>query len=63
MLPRRNNVLYLLVLPMAIFLWCIGWSLYCVGSKNEQAKPQQLDQLKEPELIFAVPTPEQQYAT
>ena len=60
---RRNNLLSLMVLPIAIILWSIGWSLYWIESKKRPGKPKQLNQLKKPELIFTMPTIEQQYAS
>jgi hypothetical protein len=51
-------------MPIAVFLWCIGWSLYWIGSKRETTKPKPKPKLSvQKELIIFVPTPEQKYAT
>jgi hypothetical protein len=43
-------------MPVAVFVWCIGWSLDWIGSKRktrtERKSPVQKD------LILFVPTPE-----
>lgn len=60
-MPTRRIVVSFLLLPIAVFLWCIGWSLYWAGSKSESTRAK----LKLPvqkELNFYVLTPEQEYA-
>jgi hypothetical protein len=56
---KRNKVALLLLLPIAVFIWFIGWSLYWMDSKRKTATPS-----KKPlnGLTFAVLTPEQKYA-
>jgi len=50
------------MLPIAVFLWLIGWSLYWIGCKKQGVKPKErLPDRKE--LTFAVITPEQKYVT
>jgi hypothetical protein len=49
-------------MPVAVFLWCIGWGLYCVGSKRDSTKPKPKLSV-EKELTMFVPIPEQNYAT
>jgi hypothetical protein len=51
-----------LLMPIAVFLWCIGWSLYWIGSKRETTKPKPILSVQK-ELIIFVPTPEQKNAT
>jgi len=48
------------MLPIVIFMWLIGWSLYCIGSR-EDAKPRKTS--NQNELTFTVPIPEEKYAT
>ena len=57
---KRNRVSLLLVLPIAVFIWFVGWSLSWIGSKRKTAAPstKPLDN-----LTFAVLMPEQKYAT
>ena len=55
-----RNLRSILLIPVAVFLWCIGWSLYWVGIKKETAK-QKLSAQKE--LVIFVPAPEQKCAT
>jgi hypothetical protein len=49
------------MLPIVIFIWFIGWSLYWTGSRKESAKPKEISDQKE--LTFTVLMPEQKYAT
>jgi hypothetical protein len=45
-------------MPIGVFLWCIGWSLFWIGSKRESTIPKPKLSVQE-ELIIFVPTPEQ----
>jgi len=47
-------------MPLAVFFWVFGWSLYWIGSKKKLAKPVKRDSGKE--LAFTVLIPEQKYA-
>jgi len=57
---KRNRVALLLVLPIAVFIWFIGWSLYLIGFRGKAAPPS-----TKPlnDLTFTVLMPEQKYAT
>jgi len=57
---KRNRAALLFVLPIAVFIWFIGWSLYWVGSKRQAVAPSMkpLDG-----VTFTVIVPEQKYAT
>jgi flagellar basal body-associated protein FliL len=60
---KRNRLTVLLTLPVVVFLWVIGWSLYWIGSKSrevDQKKKRKSFSLKESSI--AVLTPEQEYA-
>jgi hypothetical protein len=59
-MPKRNKVALLFVLPIAVFIWFIGWSLYWVGSKGKTAAPSAKPLNG---LTFSVLMPEQKYAT
>jgi len=48
------------MLPIVVFLWFIGWSLYWIGSR-EDAKPRKMPDQNE--LTFTVQMPEEKYAT
>ena len=63
LMPRRSKILSFMVLPIAILLWCIGWSLIWIGSKKEPAKIKPFDLRKQLEPTFIVSTLEQQVAT
>jgi hypothetical protein len=39
-MARRNRVVFLLVMPIAAFLWFVGWGLSFVGSKKSSKKIQ-----------------------
>jgi hypothetical protein len=61
-MPKRNRLASFLLMPIAVFIWFVGWILCCVGSKHEAtiSKPK-LSVQKGPEVF--VPTLEQKYAT
>jgi hypothetical protein len=59
-MPRRNRVALLLILPIVIFIWFIGWSLYWIGSRGKVGKPRKIIDRKE--LTFTVLIPEEKYA-
>jgi hypothetical protein len=61
-MPKRNRAVSFLVMPIALLLWCIGWSLYWVGLKRESTIPKPKLSVQK-ELVIFVPTPEQKYAT
>jgi hypothetical protein len=61
-MPKRNRAASFLLMPIGVFLWCIGWSLYWIGSKRETTKPKPKLSVQK-ELVIFVPTPEQKYAT
>lgn len=58
---KRNRGTLFLMLPLVVFFWFFGWSLYWIGSKKEVVKPRQKSDHKE--LTFTVLVPEQKYAT
>ena len=60
-MPVRNRIISLLLAPIVVFLWCIGWSLYWIGLKRNRAvaKPKLS---RENDLTFIVPVPEQKDA-
>jgi hypothetical protein len=57
---KRNRVVLFLMLPIVVFMWFIGWSLYCIGSRAD-AKPRKASDQNE--LTFTVQMPEEKYAT
>jgi hypothetical protein len=64
-MPKKSRAVLSLVLPMAIFLWFIGWSLVMLGSKMEiKRKTAILHPKSSPEkdVIFIMPVPEQKIA-
>jgi hypothetical protein len=61
-MPRRNKAATLLLMPLAAFVWCIGWGLSWVGSKKQEAKLKPKLAVHK-ELVMFVSAPEQQYAT
>jgi hypothetical protein len=48
------------MLPIIIFIWFIGWSLYWIGSR-ENAKPRKTSDQNE--LTFTLQMPEEKYAS
>jgi hypothetical protein len=56
---KRNRAALLLILPIAVFTWFIGWSLYLIGFRGKVAKPRKMP---ENGLTFTVLMPEKKYA-
>jgi hypothetical protein len=48
------------MLPIVIFIWFVGWSLYWIGSRGKVVKPRKIIDRKE--LTFTVLIPEKKYA-
>jgi flagellar basal body-associated protein FliL len=40
----RNRAIILILLPVTIFLWLIGWTLFWTGTKNKHRKPKPVQQ-------------------
>ena len=57
---RKRKARIFLLMPLAVFLWYIGWSLCWIGSQGKTTKPK-LKMSIQKELIIYVPTPEQEY--
>ena len=61
-MPERNRTASILLLPIAVLIWFMGWGLYWVGWKKEQTRNKPRSAVQR-ELVMFVPTLEQQYAT
>jgi hypothetical protein len=61
-MARRNRVVFLLVMPIAAFLWFVGWGLYFAGSKKGSKKIQTKLAISN-NLEMFVATLEKKYAT
>ena len=48
----RNRVVVILVLPIVIFLWLIGWSLFWMGSQTQLSEIE--DVVEEDEMNRAI---------
>lgn len=59
-MPRQNKLGMLLVLPIVIFLWFVGWSLFWAGSMAESVKPEPVSDQNG--LYFTVLIPEEKLA-
>ena len=55
-MPRRSRLVAVLLMPIAVFLWCVGWSLYWIGLSRESLKPRMIREADE--LSFGVLLPE-----
>jgi hypothetical protein len=56
----RNSFTLFLMLPLAVFLWFFGWSLYWIGSNKNKTRSEKKESSKL--LSFSVLIPEQRYA-
>jgi len=56
---KRNKSALLLVFPIAVFVWFVGWILYWTGSMEKAPK---LSKAADSELTFAVLIPEKTLA-
>ncbi len=57
---KRNKSALLLVLPIAVCIWIIGWILYWEGAKGSATEK---SKITENGLTFSVLMPEQKCAT
>ena len=57
---KRNRIALLLTLPIVVFAWFIGWSLYWIGYKEKVVKPKKMSVNEE--LTTTVAVPEIEYA-
>jgi len=57
----RNRITLFLAMPIAVFFWIFGWSLYWIGTQRDTAK---LSKQKPTNkwLTFGVLIPEQKHA-
>jgi hypothetical protein len=52
----RNRIIRLLFLPIAIFIWIIGWTMLWAGTRKEQETQQtQAETAPEDESITIIP--------
>jgi hypothetical protein len=52
----RKRVITLLFMPIAVFLWMIGWTMLWAGARKErEAERTQAETLAEDESITAIP--------
>ena len=56
----RNRLILFLAMPIVVFFWFLGWSLYWIGSMKHEVKSADKKYLHD--LAFEVLAPEQQYA-
>jgi hypothetical protein len=42
---RQNRAAYFILIPIAVFLWSIGWSICWIGTKTKKAQ-------QKPKLAF-----------
>jgi len=54
---KRKKAALFLTMPIFIFIWFIGWTMTCVGSKQ---KPLKTKTLKRKELALTLIAPEQE---
>ena len=56
----KNRLTLFLAIPIVVFFWFFGWSLYWIGSRNYLAKSGKRNSCKD--LDFTVLMSEEQYA-
>ena len=54
-MPKRNKVSALLAMPVAVFLWCVGWGLYWIGARKKKVKPALAKQKENVTLAVLLP--------
>jgi lipopolysaccharide biosynthesis regulator YciM len=47
----RRRTLILLLLPALLFLWIIGWTMYCTGNQQTTSKQAHKKERKNVEII------------
>ena len=52
---KRNKAIIVLLLPVIIFLWIVGWSLYCIGHQKEPQKAKPPSSTKEEDHVHLIP--------
>jgi len=57
---KQSRVALFLMMPLVVFFWVLGWSLYWIGSKKKLTEPEKRNSSKD--LAFTVFMPEQKYA-
>jgi len=53
---RRRRLFGLLMIPIGVLVWCIGWSLLWIGETKEKLRPKLVEQ--KGNLTFSVLLPE-----
>jgi len=54
-MPKRKRALMLLAMPLAVFLWFIGWTLYWVGARKKKLKPEPVKKKESVTLTVILP--------
>jgi len=57
---KQSRVALFLMMPLVVFFWVLGWSLYWIGSNKKLTQPEKRNSSKD--LAFTVLVPEQKYA-
>jgi hypothetical protein len=60
LMRKRNRAALFLILPIIIFIWFLGWSLYWISSRGKVVKPRKIIDRKD--LTFTVLVPEKKLA-
>jgi len=47
----RNRIVVIMLLPIVIFLWVIGWSLFWIGSQTKPHRTQNKTEMDKIEII------------
>jgi CHASE3 domain sensor protein len=56
----RNRSILFLAMPVVVFFWFFGWSLYWIASRKQNAKL--VERKRQEDLTFDILTHEPQYA-
>ena len=60
-MSRRNNAFLILVFPVAVLVWSIGWFFYWIGSRKKLGKLEKLSTSSDLE-VFVLPPEKKQVA-
>jgi len=59
-MAKRNPIVVILLMPIALCLWLLGWGLYSAGNRQKKAKPKIIQAQRRDHLSFTIAIPEEE---